>query len=160
MKLELEPSEPFDLDATLCCGQVFRWERQGQWWYGVVRDKVLKIRQLGDSVLEFDSADAGFAKAYFRLDDDLPEIYKQIGKDEYARQAVNAYRGLRILRQDPWECLISYICATYKNIASIKQMLLSLSRRFGDKISLDGVGFYAFPTSQSLAKAGVKELTD
>lgn len=160
MKLELEPSEPFNLDATLCCGQVFRWERQGQWWYGVVRDKVLKIRQLGGNQLEFDSADAGFVRAYFGLDDDLPEIYKQIGKDEYARQAVNAYRGLRILRQDPWECLISYICATYKNIASIKQMLLNLSRRFGDKISLDGVGFCAFPTSQSLAKADIKELTE
>jgi len=160
MMLELEPSEPFDLDATLCCGQVFKWERQGRWWYGVVRDKVLKIRQLGDRLLEFDLADAGFVKAYFRLDDDLPEIYEQIGKDEYAGQAIKAYRGLRILRQDPWECLISYICATYKNIASIKQMLLNLSRIFGDKISLDGVGFYAFPTSQSLAKADIKELAE
>jgi len=73
-------------------------------------------------------------------------------------QAIEAFKGLRILRQDPWECLISYICATYKNISAIKQMLSNLSKKFGDKIYLDEHYFYAFPTPQRLAKATAEEL--
>jgi N-glycosylase/DNA lyase len=158
MRIYLNPSCQFDLDVTLCCGQAFRWNRQGEWWYSVVKENAFKVRQIGDS-LEFEGADIESVKDYFGLDDDLPKILSQISKDEHIEAAIKAFMGLRILRQDPWECLISYICATYKSIAAIEKMLLNLSEAFGEKVCYDGYDFYTFPTPEKLARATVEELT-
>jgi N-glycosylase/DNA lyase len=150
--VQLDLSLPFDLDFTLCCGQTFRWEKQGDWWYGAVGENVFKVRQTRDK-LEFENATEAFVRRYFGLNDDLPEIFSQINRDKHIGTAIGEFKGLRILRQDPWECLISYICATYKNIAAIKRMLLHLSRKFGKEIVLDGYRFFTFPTPMKLAKA-------
>jgi len=157
MKIRLNPSCPFNLNATLCCGQAFRWNKQGEWWYGIVRENAFKIHQIGND-LEFENVEMDFVKSYFGLYDDLPKILLQISKDKHIKRAVEAFKGLRILRQDPWECLISYICATYKNISAIKQMLSNLSKKFGDKIHLDGYDLYTFPSPERLAKATAEEL--
>jgi N-glycosylase/DNA lyase len=159
MKIVLELAQPFDLDLTLCCGQAFRWEKIGEWWYGIVKDKPLKIRQVGN-VLEFENASQNLVEEYFGLSDDLPSILSKISKDKHVQEAIKALRGLRILRQEPWECLISYICATYKNIPAIKRMLSNLSMRFGEKTVLNGYAFYAFPTAERMAKASLKELAE
>ena len=159
MKIVLKPAQPFDLDLTLCCGQVFRWEKIGEWWCGIVKDKPLKIRQVGN-VLEFENASQNLVEEYFGLSDDLPSILSKISKDKHIQGAVKALRGLRILRQEPWECLISYICATYKNIPAIKRMLSNLSMKFGEKTVLNGYAFYSFPTAERLAKASPKELAE
>jgi N-glycosylase/DNA lyase len=159
MEILLSNSCPFNLDFTLCCGQSFRWNKQGKWWYGIVREKVFKLRQTGNE-LEFENVNMNFVKDYFGLHDDLPEIFSQITHDENIKEAVKKFKGLRILRQDPWECLISYICATCKNIPAIKQMLLKLSRKFGNKTTFDGYSFYTFPTPPKLARASIKELID
>jgi len=142
---------PFNLDVTLCCGQVFRWDKKGNWWYGVVRDRVFKVRQT-NAELEYANINEKFIVHYFSLDDDLRKIRDKIGKDENVRKALREFWGLRIVRQEPWECLISYICATYKSIAAIKQMLLRLSKKFGERVALDGCDFYTFPTPEKLAK--------
>lgn len=159
MKIMLESSKSFNLELTLCCGQTFRWEKIGEWWYGVVRDKVLKARQDG-GILEFENASVDFVKEYFGLKDDLPLILSEITKDKHIEEAVKALKGLRILRQDPWECLISYICATYKNIPAIKRVLFTLSRKFGESTVLDEYAFYTFPTAEKLAEASLKELAE
>jgi N-glycosylase/DNA lyase len=150
---------PFNLDVTLCCGQVFRWEKKSGWWYGVVRDQPVKIRQI-NAELEFANADEKFIENYFGLDDDLQEIRAKIGKDEHVRKALREFWGLRVVRQDPWECLISYICATYKGITAIKNMLLKLSKKFGEKTSFDGCDFYTFPTPEKLAKTTESDLME
>jgi N-glycosylase/DNA lyase len=157
MRIQLGKSTPLNLDFTLCCGQTFRWDKKDGWWYGVVGEKVLKIRQKGNS-LEFENAETDFVKSYFRLQDDLPKILFTISKDNHIRATISQLRGLRILRQDSWECLISYICATYKSIAAIKHMLLNLSEKFGEEERFDGCIFYTFPTPAKLAKATIKEL--
>jgi len=159
MNIGLSRSCPFSLDYTLCCGQTFRWNKRGDWWYGVVGERVFKIRQVDDEV-EFENIDTNFVKKYFGLHDNLPKILQRIAKDKHIETAVMKFMGLRILRQDPWECLISYICATYKNIAAIKQMLSNLSRKFGDRVNFDGYEFYTFPTPERLANATVKELAE
>jgi N-glycosylase/DNA lyase len=158
MTIQLDSSCPFNLDFTLCCGQTFRWDKQGEWWYGVVGEEVCKIRQ-NCSALEFENVNASFVKNYFRLHDDLPKILSHINKDKNIQAAINEFRGLRILRQEPWECLISYICATYKSISAIKGMLTNLSRRFGEDIHLESHGFSRFPSPDKLAKASLDELT-
>jgi len=159
MTIQLGISHTFDLDLTLCCGQAFRWDKKCDWWYGAVGDTVLKVRQRRDR-LEFENADEDFVREYFGLNDDLSEILSQINKDKHIEVAINQFKGLRILRQDPWECLISYICATYKNIAAIKRMLLRLSSKFGKRIILDGHTFFTFPTPAKLVKASSRELMD
>lgn len=157
MRIMLEESQPFNLDLTLCCGQVFRWEKIGKWWYGVVNNRAFKVRQVGKFV-EFENASADFLKEYFGLSDDLPMILSQIAKDKHMKNIFKILNGLRILRQNPWECLISYICATYKNITAIKQTLFNLCKKFGSIICLDQHVFYTFPTTEHLAKADLNEL--
>lgn len=162
MELRLNPSKtPFSLAFTLECGQAFRWKKTGDWWYGVVRRNVVKVRQR-QSVLEFqtypEQLDFKFLENYFRLDDDLPKIYSRIVKDEHMKAAVERFRGLRLLRQEPWECLVSYLCATYKSIPAIEDMILKMSKRFGEKLVFDGQKFYTFPEPKDLADAGIEEL--
>jgi N-glycosylase/DNA lyase len=160
IKLDLQKT-PFNLDYTLSCGQTFRWQRHDEWWTGIIGQAVLKLRQTcGRLAFEGsdDNLDSEFVKRYFRLDDDLNEIYSRIAKDKYVKEAVNQFRGLRLLRQEPWECLISYICATHSNIPAIKQMIRGLSRRFGKSIDFEGETFYGFPQPRALAKASVGEL--
>lgn len=148
---------PFNLNATLCCGQVFLWEPHGDWWFGVVGDRVLRLRQRGET-LEFAGADLQFVNRYFRFDDDLDAIAREIGKDEHVKAALNEFWGLRLIRQEPWECLISYICATYKSVAAIQLMLQKLSARFGERLRFEGCDFYRFPTARRLALATLIEL--
>jgi len=157
MKIRLPSSCPFNLGFTLCCGQVFRWEKKGEWWYGVVKGKVFKIRQRGHE-LEFENIDEDFIRDYFGLNEDLEKIANQIAKDRNIKEALKEFKGLRIVRQDPWECLISYICATYKNISAIKHMLLNLSQKFGEKVTFNGNEFYTFPVPARLATATSTDL--
>ncbi|MEM3551022.1 MAG: DNA glycosylase [Candidatus Bathyarchaeia archaeon] len=157
MRISLNNFLPFSLENTLSCGQAFRWEKIDGWWYGAVKDRVFKIRQRGKT-LEFENVKFNFVREYFRLEDNLEMILCEINKDKNVGKAVEALRGLRVLRQDPWECLISYICATFKNIKAIRRMLQNLSQKFGSPIFLDGYKFYTFPTPEKLAEANLKDL--
>jgi N-glycosylase/DNA lyase len=148
---------PFDLDLTLCCGQVFRWQKTGDWWYGIVHDTAMKIRQT-QNALEFAGVNVDFVKDYFGLTDDLTQISRCICKDKVIAKALKQFEGLRIVRQNPWECLVSYICATNKNIPAIEDMLKKMCRKFGEKICFEGQEFYGFPTAQKLAAASGVEL--
>jgi N-glycosylase/DNA lyase len=149
----------FDLDFSLCCGQVFRWKKLDGWWYGIVGDKIIKIRQCG-SELEFEGTSEAFVRQYFGLNDDLAKIGKCIAKDDYIRVALQRFEGLRIVRQVPWECLISFICATYKSIAAIELMLQKLSAKFGQKRLFDDIDFYTFPPVERLASASESDLRE
>jgi N-glycosylase/DNA lyase len=164
MEIRLDQSaSPFDLEHTLRCGQVFRWKKFDDWWYGVVGKRVIKVRQIGDK-LEFQifppKSNAKLIENYFRLDDDLPLIFSEIDKDEHIRKAIQHSLGLRIIRQKPWECLISYVCATYKSIPAIKNMIHNLAKKFGEKIRVDQHNFYTFPKPRDLAGARLEELKE
>jgi N-glycosylase/DNA lyase len=149
----------FDLNFSLCCGQVFRWRKIDGWWYGVVGENVVKIRQCG-AELEFENVSKEFVYIYFGLNDNLDRISQCICKDDYVRKALHRFEGLRIVRQVPWECLISFICATYKSIAAIEMMLRKLSEMFGEKKVFDGQDFYTFPSVDKLAFASEKSLQE
>ena len=162
MQIQLDLSKtPFNLDYTLSCGQTFRWKKRGEWWIGVVGQAVLKLRQSGGTLFfegSSDDLDRRFVGRYFRLDDDLCSVYSALMRDTHVREAVKQFHGLRLLRQQPWECLISYICATYKNIPAIKQMICNVSRKFGERIEFEGAQFYGFPQPQALARASLRDL--
>ncbi len=162
MEIQLnEANTPFSLEHTLSCGQVFRWEKIGEWWYGVVGEKAVKVRQIGGRLLFQgfpEKVDAQFIENYFRLDDNLPLILSRINKDRHIDRAIQVFYGLRIIRQEPWECLISYLCATNANIPAIRKMILNLSKKFGRKITLDNHDFYTFPKAEDLAQADSEEI--
>ncbi len=152
-------SVPFDLDFSLCCGQVFRWKKLDGWWYGVVGDRVFKVRQCGDQ-LEYVGVDEGFVRYFFGLNDDLALISQCIAKDSHIKAALGKFAGLRIVRQEPWECLIGFICSIQKNIPAIEQMLSKISVKFGEKQIFEGKDFYLFPTVERLALASENGLRD
>ena len=154
---------PFHLDYTLSCGQVFRWEKVNGWWYGIVNENVLKVRQEGDNlVFRTYPEDKGkeFIEHYFRFDDDLLSIFRSINKDSEINKAIRALYGLRIVRQNAWECLISYVCATNASIPAIGNMIRNLGEKFGKEIVFDGKSFFTFPEVEKLASASVTKLQE
>jgi len=157
MKLELDIE--FNLDVSLCCGQVFRFKKQNDWWYGLLGDKIFKIRQTNNH-LEFEGVDLAFIEAFFGLKEDLTKIIQSINKDSYISGAIRQFRGLRLVRQNPWECLISFICATYKNITAIEQTLFKMSQKYGEERYFDDQVFWLFPSIEKLSKASVSGLEE
>jgi len=156
MSLKLDVA--FNLDLTLCCGQVFRCKKQGDWWYCISGDKIFKIRQINGNCLEFEGVSADFVTAFFGLNDNLVEIEHAISKDSYIAAALKQLMGLRLIRQVPWECLASFICATYKNIVAIEQTLFKMSQSHGEKRCFDGQTFWLFPSAEKLAMTSVHDL--
>jgi N-glycosylase/DNA lyase len=162
MELKLNQLKvPFNLSHTLVCGQLFRWKKLGEWWYGIVGDRIIKIKQNDDNLNFYffpETANNGFIEKYLRLDDDLPFIFSKIIKDDMMKKAIKQFFGLRLVRQEPWECLVSYICATFKGIPAIKKMINNISKCFGEKLSFDGYEFYTFPRPHQLAQISPKNL--
>jgi N-glycosylase/DNA lyase len=148
---DIHIDEPFHLDHTLGSGQVFRWRNPGNVWEGIVQGEFIRISQ--DTCISC-SCDEDFLTTYFRLDDDLDKILSFIDKDKYIHEAITALYGMRLVRQPPWECLISFICSSFNNVPRIKLIVENLSRKFGTRI-LHG---YAFPTAEALASASLKTL--
>ena len=142
----------FNLDYTLDCGQVFRWKKEGDWWTGVVGDQVIRLSQEKDSgeLIVDSKLPPEFFSHYFRLDDNLSSIYESINKDLLINRAINEYRGLRLIRQDPWECLISYMLATASSIPTIQKRICLLSQFFGQELEK---GYFSFPDPEALANA-------
>lgn len=152
--LDLGLETPFDLDATLGCGQAFRWEKVDGTWYGVAGDHGIEIRQDGKRLL-FSGADEAFVRRYFALDLDLEAILSSVDRDPRVHAAIDRCPGLRILRQEPFETLISYICATNTNIPTIKKRIALIAERYGRR--LPG-GASAFPDAAALAPCSEDEL--
>jgi N-glycosylase/DNA lyase len=143
----------FDLDLTLDSGQVFRWVREGEWWSGVLGSDEVHLRQTPAGV-EVRGGDETSLQRYFRFDDDLAEIYRSISKDRCMEELIDRFRGMRLIRQDLWECSASYLLASYSNIPRIKKMIENVCRTFGRP--LPG-GRYAFPTPAEI-EAGCAEI--
>ena len=162
--MELAVDRPLDLQANLMGGQAHRWRQEessdATWYSGVVRGNFIKVRQTSPFLLEFFSAPWPEAsvipllQSYFRLDDDLDAIHAEICHDRRVAEVVKRYPGLRILRQEPWECLVAYICSANSNIKRIHQVLENIAVSFGEPIELDGDVRHSFPTPAELVEAG------
>jgi len=146
----LDENTPFSLKETLSCGQVFRWHENGGWWQGVAHGRLLRIRQEEDRLL-YSGCDEDFLVYYFHLDADLDKILSSVKKDDHISAAIKEHMGLRIIRQEPWECLLTYICAQNANIAFIERMLANMSQLCGERISTDFGCAYAYPRSDKLS---------
>ena len=119
----LEVPPPLDLAATLESGQAHRWQKDGDVYWGVVYGSLLKVRQVPAGVEifstpELSTSSKAMLASYFRLDDDLSAIYEEINRDDRIDAMIRRYPGLRLLRQEPWECLTAFICSATSNIPS------------------------------------------
>lgn len=141
-----------DLDLTLDCGQAFRWRRNGDGSYtGVACDHALTISKHGDTLeltgTTMDIFDR-FWKNYFALDLDYEKICSVLKQDELLCSTIDRYYGIRILNQDPWEALCSFVISQQNNIKRIKLIVEHMCQAYGDDL---GGGAYSFPTAQRLA---------
>ena len=152
-----EPACPFNLDATLSCGQLFRWKKQGDTWRGVVDGRFITIRQ-DENTLSYTGCSEAFLAYYLHLDCSYEMIVSGFSCDAHIKDAVRCTGGLRIVRQDPWECLISYICAQNANIPFITRMIENMCRAAGTPVTApDGTIHYAFPTPEALSTLTLEE---
>jgi N-glycosylase/DNA lyase len=137
----------FDLAGTLECGQAFRWQRDpGGWFTGIVDGRVRRVRQVGGTL------EGDVNAHYFALDIPLAKIVATFPDDGILQYAVKRHWGLRVLRQEPWETLASFIASSSKQIVQIRQIVAALARRFGEDD--------AFPSVDVVARTSHRELWD
>lgn len=151
----------YDLAATLGCGQAFRWKPVGDSWEGVVCGRWVRLRQNGGSIsAECATDQPGWAwlEEHLQLHVDLSEVLASFPDDIPLRSAVAACRGLRLLKQEPWECLASFICSSTKQIVQIRQIIALLSERFGEAVPSAHGPVHAFPSAARIAAASEAEL--
>jgi N-glycosylase/DNA lyase len=150
----------YDLSVTLESGQAFRWRQSGGAWEGIIGPRWVRLRQTGDCIIAetTEASNWDWLRQYLQLDVELGEILATFPSDEPMRAAVSWCRGLRLLRQDPWESLASFICSSTKQIVQIEQIVELLSKRFGERLS--GADAFAFPTAGRLAEVTEAELRE
>ncbi len=159
----LPAEQPLNLQATMESGQLFRWSKDGEWYRGIIGEHAYALKQAANGLLVNTSAPAmeeaeRVLQYFFRLDDDLPATYEAMAGDEKLAEAISRWRGLRILRQDPWECLISFVCSSVSNIPRISRNLKALAQAYGRPVSLDHGLLYTFPQPERLAYASEGDL--
>ena len=142
-----------NVENSINSGQVFLWKKNKEYWYGVNGQDVLKIDNSGN-IKSYQNNKIDF----FRKKDDIEKIIKSISKDSVTKKAVKQYLGLRILEQDPFQCLISFITSSNSNIQKIKNSLEKISKKFGTKIIFQNQEFFLFPEPKKLAKASINEI--
>ena len=142
-----------NVENSINSGQVFLWKRDGNHWYGINGQDILKISDSG-RVKSYQNIKTDF----FRKNDNIEKIIKSISKDKTTKMAVSRYVGLRVLEQDPFQCLISFIVSSNSNIQKIKSSLENLSKKFGIKVEFQNKEFFLFPKPEKLAKASINEI--
>jgi N-glycosylase/DNA lyase len=147
----------FDLDEIFSCGQTFRFEKQNDGSYlGVACGRILRIKQEFDSLIFWDTSEEEFRtvwQTYFALDQDYASIRARIDTDEAMHLALRFGAGIRILRQDLWEMLITFLISQNNNIPRIKKIIFSLCSLLGTPTEAYGVPLSFFPTPQQLSQA-------
>lgn len=160
----IEGVKDFNIKQILECGQCFRWERISDTNYIVVAyRRVIEIVQEGDNVTIYNTNLKEFNeiwKNYFDLDTDYSLLKDELAKDEILRKSVEFGYGIRILNQDPFEMLISFIVSARNSIPAIMKTIKKMSEKWGDELSYKGNTYYAFPTPEQFKDATLDEIKE
>ncbi|MBR4110693.1 MAG: 8-oxoguanine DNA glycosylase [Clostridia bacterium] len=162
-KFTINNLKNFELDHIFECGQCFRWKKQNDGSYiGVIKQGVIKISKDNDCAqicAELSGDIEEICKEYFDLETDYKNIQTILCKDdENMKKAIEYGQGIRILNQDMWEMLISFIISAANNIPRISKTIENISKEYGKKIEFEGNTFYLFPTPEELSKATKEDL--
>lgn len=153
----------FNLTHIFECGQAFRFNKTGENEYtGVAKGRALTVSQRDDEVILYDTSYEDFINIwhdFFDLSTDYSAIKKAVAVDSYMREAINYGYGIRILKQDLWETLISFIISASNNVPRIKGIVERLCVAFGEEIEYRGKVYYSFPTPQKMSSLTLHELS-
>ena len=159
----LKKTETFELKDIFECGQCFRWNEQEDGSYtGIWKENVVNIKKEREDfvftgICENNNLEEEIQK-YFDLDRNYEEIKKELSKkDEYMKTSIAYGKGIRILNQDLWETIISFIISANNNIPRIKGIIERLSKAYGNQIEWKGKAYYTFPTPRELKDVSVEE---
>ena len=159
----IENQESFNPVHIFECGQCFRWNKEVNGSYtGVIKNGVINVMQEKNKIIFKGICDGSLENIiiqYFDLKTNY-DTYKNIlnDVDEYLRESIKFGDGIRILNQDLWECIISFIISANNNIPRIKKIIEKLSSNYGKKVEFEGKEFFLFPTPEELSKASVQDL--
>lgn len=150
------PVRDYDLAGTLTSGQAFRWEASGDAWEGIIGGQWVRLRAMADgihAVKAVPGPDWAWLEDYLQARVELAPVLASFPDDEPMTRAVNACRGLRLLRQEPWECLASFILSSTKQIVQIRQIVAALCERFGEPVPVPpgSLPRWSFPNAERLA---------
>lgn len=161
----LKNQNSFELKHIFECGQCFRWNLETDGSYtGVFGKNVLNVQKQDDEII-FQGMIEGEIKEvvtnYFDLNRDYSKIKEQLSKiDENVNQSVKYGEGIRILNQDLWETIISFIISANNNIPRIKGIIERLAKKYGEEIEWKGKKYYTFPTVEELSNASIKDFRE
>lgn len=161
-KVILEGLKNFDIKQILECGQCFRWDKINDTNYIIVAyGRVIEVLQEGDKATIYNSNEEDFNNIwinYFDLERDYDEIKTELAKDEILQKSVDFGYGIRILNQDPFEMLISFIISARNSIPSIKKTVKKICEAWGERIEYKGVEYYTFPTPKAIKEATLEDI--
>ena len=154
--------ENFELNHIFDCGQCFRWNKEDNGNYiGVAFGKVLEVEKIGQDVMLYNTNQEEFYKNwlnYFDLDRDYSKIKNVLSEDDLLRTAVEFGDGIRLLQQESFELVISFIISSNNRIPMIKRAINKISSIWGDKVQYKGQTYYSFPSLERLHEATLEEL--
>lgn len=166
--MELQEYVIHDLDSfepqhIFECGQCFRWNKRDDGSYiGVFGKNIMTVKKEENSIIFRGICDGDIKKIcedYFDLKRDYEKIKKQLGSiDDFLKESINYGNGIRILNQELFECVISFIISANNNIPRIKKIIERISKQYGNKICFEGNEYYTFPTPEQLSNATVSDL--
>lgn len=162
-KLVLKNIDSFKLEDIFECGQCFRWDRQEDGSYiGVIKNGVLKVSKQGKSVA-FEGVLEGDINSivydYFDLETNYNDFKDRLSKiDDNMKRSIEFGNGIRILNQDLWEMVISFIISANNNIPRIKGIINRISEKVGQKVTWNGKDYFLFPSPEELSKLSVADL--
>ena len=142
-----------NFDYSINSGQVFLWKKIDAKWYGIDGKRVLVL----ENAQKF-KKNMKYETDFFRLDDNFEKISNDLKNDNYVRNALKMFPGLRLIRQNPFQCYISFIASSNSNIPNIKSRLQNLCKTFGRRKMVDGKEFFLFPEPSDLANASVLDI--
>ena len=145
-----------NIHETINSGQIFLWENYRDTWFVIDGHDIIMARQTPFKIMTFSKK----SKNFFREDDNYEKILKNIANDKIVKNAIKHYPGLRITRQDPFQCCISFIISANSNIPKIRMGLQKLCRKFGAKVMFQKKEFFLFPRPKMLAKATLQDLQE
>ena len=159
----LENQKSFCMKHIFECGQCFRWNKEEDKSYtGVIKDAVLNVKQEKNKIIFRGICKGDLKKVvreYFDLDNNYEIIKEKLSKiDNFMKESIEFGDGIRILNQDLWECIISFIISANNNIPRIKKIIEAISKEYGEEISWRGKKYYFFPSIEALSKASVEDL--
>ena len=161
----LENEKTFELKHIFDCGQCFRWKENEDGSYtGIFRENVINVKTEMDKIIfqgicQNDKNIKEVCTQYFDLNRDYESIKNKLSKiDEYMEESIKFGYGIRILNQDLWETIISFIISANNNIPRIKGIIERISCKYGKKIIYNEKEYYTFPTPEELSKASVEDL--